>query len=155
MCSTTDAVAEALRRIDKLEAVFRRISRSLRRCVPGSPLSQDLSRQRAEVGEQLEHWRGVVLQAEAEGVKVWSRRDFVRGDFVRYRGVWYEVLRVNAKSVTVPHTRYAAGRDVVRAGDVDPGWTWTVGYHSGITGRKSASDMGELLNIQRPKDHEA
>ena len=98
--------------------------RSLSRCTPGSELSRDLASQSSELSEQLTHWRAVVSRAEAEGLKVWSRDDFVPGDFIEYRSVWHEVLRVNRRSVTVP---YAGG-------------TGTIGYHDGITGRRSADD---------------
>lgn len=135
MGTTYTTLLCALRRIDKLEAARRRVARSLARCRPASELARDLSGQIGELDEQLAHWRTVVRQAEANGLKIWSAEDFMRGDFVEYRGVWHEVLRVNRRSVTVP---YAGG---------DPSWTWTIGYHDGITGRRSAED-------QRPEDHD-
>lgn len=140
--TTHTTLTYALHRIDKLEAAQRRVARSLSRCTPGSALADDLARQSAELDEQLAHWRDVVSQAEAAGLKVWSASDFSRGDFVEYRGAWYEVLRVNRRSVTVP---YAVD---------DPAWTWTIGYHDGITGRLSADEMAEHSQDQRPKDHE-
>jgi hypothetical protein len=130
-----------LRRIDALAADRRRVGRSLERCMPGSELAGELARQAAELDEQIAYWRGVVARAEAEGFKVWSRADFRRGDFVRYRGTWFEVLRVNPKSLTIPHTHNGVGRDVVRRGDGRLDWTWTAGYHDGITGRMSAEEM--------------
>lgn len=141
MGTTYTTLTHALHRIDKLEAAQRRVMRSLSRCTPGSPLAGDLSRQSAELGEQLTHWHGVVAQAEAAGLKVWSAEDFTRGDFVEYRGTWYLVLRVNRRSVTVPYV-----------GD-DPTWTWTINYHDGITGRMSAEEMAGHRQDQRPKDH--
>jgi len=137
MGTTQEALTHALRRIDKLEAARRRVLRSLARCMPVSGLAEDLSGQRAELDEQLAHWRAVVDQAEAQGLKVWSAEDFTRGDYVEYRGAWYEVLRVNRRSVTVPY----AG--------TGPAWTWTIRYHDGITGRRTAVGMPE----QRPKNH--
>lgn len=137
MGTTQAALAHALHRIDKLETARRRVMRSLSRCTPGSALARDLSRQRAELDEQLEHWRAVVSRAEAEGFKVWSREDFARGDFIKYLGAWYEVLRVNRRSVTVPYN----------------GGTCTVGYHDGITGRMDARGAAELQGNSRPKDH--
>lgn len=116
----TDPYA-ALRRIDKLEADRRRVRRALKRCTVRSGLAEEFTRQAAEIDRQLAHWRGVVARAGAEGFKIWSRADFEPGDFVRYRGAWYRVLRVNAKSVTT-----CAGR---------------AGYHDGITGRMSAEEM--------------
>lgn len=139
--TTYTTLTRALHRIDKLEAARRRVARSLSRCTPGSALAADLSRQSAELEEQLSHWRCVVAQAEAAGLKIWSAEDFSRGDYVEYRGAWHEVLRVNRRSVTVPRA------------DDDPAWTWTIGYHDGITGRMSAEEMAELSQDQGPKDH--
>lgn len=148
-------IVAALRRIDKLEADRRRVQRSLDRCLPGSPLSGELTRQRDELDEQLAHYHEVVRRAQAAGFKVWTRQDFTRGDFVRYRNVWYEVLRVNARSVTVPHLHApgALDGDVVRACAGRAELTWTVGYHDGITERMSAEEMAESKNVPRPKDH--
>lgn len=151
---TTATLTQALRRIDKLEADRRRVSRSLSRCTPGSPLAGELARQREEIDEQLAHWRSIVADAKAMGFKVWSRDDFTRGDFVRYQDVWYEVLRVNPRSVTIPHVLGSPGQDVVRRDDGHPDRTWTAGYHDGITGRRSAEEMARHLNEQRPEDHD-
>jgi hypothetical protein len=135
--------ARTLRRIEKLQADRRRVERSLSRCTPGSDYAGELRRQLAELDDQLDHWRVVVRRAEAEGFKVWSRADFTRGDFVRYRGTWYEVLRVNPKSLTIPHIHIGVGRDVVRKGDGGrlSDWTWTARYDDGITGRRGAEEM--------------
>lgn len=132
-----------LRRIEKLEADRRRVERSLSRCTPGSDYAVELARQLAELGDQIDHWQVVVRRAEAEGFKVWSRADFKRGDFVRYRGAWYEVLRVNPKSLTIPHIHIGVGRAVVRKGDGGrlSEWTWNAPYNDGISGRMSAEEM--------------
>jgi hypothetical protein len=137
--------AVTLRRIEKLEADRRRVQRSRDRCTPGSDYARELDRQLAELDEQLTHWRGIIARAEAEGFKVWSRADFTRGDFVKYRGTWYEVLRVNPKSVTIPHIFNGVGRDVVRKDDGHLDWTWTAGYADGVTGRMSPEEMREHL----------
>lgn len=135
--------ARTLRRIEKLGADRRRVERSLSRCTPGSDYAAELTRQLAELDDEIGHWKVVVQRAEAEGFKVWSRTDFERGDFVRYRGTWYEVLRVNAKSLTIPHIHIGVGRDVVRKGDGGrlSDWTWTARYDDGVTGRMSAEEM--------------
>lgn len=145
MGTTYTTLTYALRRIDKLEAARRRVTRSLARCKPASELARDLSGQITELDEQLAHWRTVVSQAEAGGLKIWSRDDFERGDYVQYRGSWYEVLRVNIRSVTVPHALSAGG---------DADWTWTISYHDGITGRMSSEEMAERRTDQRPENHD-
>ncbi|MFK8848371.1 hypothetical protein [Streptomyces sp. Ac-502] len=66
--------------------------------------------------------------------------DFQRGDFAKYRGTWYEVLRVHNTSVTIPHLHLHISGGVVRAGDVRPGWTWTAPY-AGLAGRMSEEEM--------------
>jgi hypothetical protein len=144
--------AVTLRRIEKLEADRRRVERSLSRCTPGSDYAAELTRQLAELDDQLGHWRAVVARAEAEGFKVWSRADFRKGDFVQYRGTWYEVLRVNPKSLTIPHIHIGVGRDVVREGDGGrlSGWRWTAPYTDGITGRMSAEEMSERERGEEP-----
>jgi hypothetical protein len=133
--------AAALRRIGKLEADRRRVQRSRARCTPGSDYARELDRQLAEVNDLLDHWRVVLARHEAEGFKVWSREDFTKGDFVQYRGTWYEVLRVNPKSVTIPHIFNSARRNVVRGNEGCPDGTWTAGYADGITGRMSPEEM--------------
>jgi hypothetical protein len=66
-------------------------------------------------------------RAEEDGVKVWTRADFQKGDEVMDRyGEWVPVLRVNAKSVTTPH-----GIDGLAAA----GHTWTREYGE-IRGRR-------------------
>lgn len=72
---------------------------------------------------------------------MWSRADFTRGDFVLYRDTWYEVLRVNPKSVTIPHIHNGTGKRIVRAtGNQHDDWTWAAPY-DGVSGRKSADEM--------------
>jgi uncharacterized protein DUF3560 len=58
-----------------------------------------------EVTEQLAYWRDHLAKLAAEGEhRVWGPDDFSKGDRVEVSGRWYEVLRVNKKSLTVPST---------------------------------------------------
>lgn len=61
----------------------------------------------AQVDDEIAYWRRVLAEAENRGVKLWARDDFTKGDFVvtRYE-VAVEVVRVNAKSLTVPWAHY-------------------------------------------------
>ncbi len=136
-----------LRRIAKLEAELRGVERWLagksnegytRSLTPDTVA--ELNRRKAELTEQIDHWRGIVAQAEADGFKVWSRDDFKKGDFVYYRGTWYEVLRVNPKSVTIPHIHNGVGRTVVRKGDGHLDWTWKAPYDE-VSGRRTAEEQ--------------
>ncbi len=57
-----------------------------------------------ETQADIMFWRGELRSLEASGVKVWGPGDFQKGDQVLdSRGDWQPVLRVNKKSVTVPH----------------------------------------------------
>jgi len=94
------------------------------------PEGEDLERLQilaSDLADQLAHWRGVVANAQESGVKVWTRDDFAKGDYVLRRGCWYPVLRVNAKSVSIPNPPY-------------DGPAWTVGYDD-IRGRRSPEEM--------------
>ncbi|WP_424216966.1 DUF3560 domain-containing protein (plasmid) [Streptomyces sp. BI20] len=142
-------VPRSLRRIERLEADRRGLERILSGQVDhgwdlGNPESvAELTRRRDEVLEQLEHWRGVVAAAEAAGAKVWGREDFAKGDFVRSRGRWLEVLRVNAKSLSVPSTLKAT-TTVVTLENSDLSWTERLPYDA-VGGRMSAQDMAAKL----------
>ncbi|NUS44738.1 MAG: DUF3560 domain-containing protein, partial [Mycobacteriaceae bacterium] len=89
------------RRILTIETVLRRIGRELEK--DGDKCSDHyLATTRAEIVEKLEeidYWWNVLDDA---GVHVWGPDDFEVGDFVAaYRDRWHEVVRVNAKSVSV------------------------------------------------------
>ena len=61
----------------------------------------------ATLTEDIEYTKAKLAALEASGEFVaWQAKDFVKGDQVRCGGIWYEVLRVNKKSVTVP-TEYS------------------------------------------------
>lgn len=149
-----ESIPTTLRRIEKLEAEERDLLRRIEGGTRGThpyirevpPATGDrlerLNAMLADVREQLTYWRGHVAKREAEGVKVWSREDFTKGDYVQFLGSWYAVLRVNAKSVTIPamindgHVVHAEGNRCT--------WTDTVPYHK-VKGRKSADEMAALL----------
>ncbi|GAA1690626.1 hypothetical protein GCM10009733_103530 [Nonomuraea maheshkhaliensis] len=67
-----------------------------------------------QLSNKIAYWQDVVAQAAAEGVKIWGPADFRVGDFVLYLGTWYEVLRVNTKSLTVPTGHHEVGRRILR-----------------------------------------
>ncbi|MFH8253090.1 DUF3560 domain-containing protein [Microbacterium sp. B2969] len=120
------------RRISTLETQLRKITRSIEgyRNHLGDqfpPASGDqLTRLRdelAHVDEDLAHWTRVRAQQIADGSAIALTRDDVAcGDLVAYRGQWFPVLRVNAKSVSV---RSLAGGS----------WTDTIPYHQ-ISGHR-------------------
>jgi hypothetical protein len=141
-----------LRRIATLEADLRRVERRQRgEGAGGFPYSltpdavAELNRRKEELEEELGFWRHVIAQAEEAGCKVWGKADFKKGDFVLYSGTWYEVLRVNAKSVTIPHIHNGIGKAVVRKGDGGrtAEWTWLAPY-DGVRGRRSAEEQAAV-----------
>src|SRR6266540_2525964 len=100
-----EALGTTLRRIAKLEACQRQIDRYIAqgRAPEGSDYRTRLEADRAQNADELAYWRQVVAGQEAAGAKVWSKADFAKGDRVLDDfGRWHKVLRVNAKSVTVP-----------------------------------------------------
>ncbi|MGW3725374.1 DUF3560 domain-containing protein [Streptomyces sp. NPDC000851] len=158
-----------LRRIEKLEAERRGVLRErdgvddkgrtadVWRREPSEARREELTRRLAEYDEELTYWAETIKEAERRGFKVWGRTDFVKGDFVQWRGSWYEVTRVNAKTVTVPHihaafdggTVGAVGgcRVVTRAATAETrhkGSTYTLPYNE-VSGRMSAEQMRAAL----------
>lgn len=108
-------------RIQGLQADLRGIDRRLtghtrtisvdaagRRAVETTPAAAGPDRERllarkAELTDQLAYWESIrAEQIEAGAALDLSPATVSRGDSVRVNGRWYEVVRVNAKSVTVP-----------------------------------------------------
>ncbi len=135
-------IPTTLRRIQKLEADRRRVARQLAALSQHTSQAADdrraeLRRVAAEYTEELAHWRQVVADAQAAGTKVWTRADFQPGDLAQIGGRWYEVIKVNAKSLTVP-----GGPDmrpiVTVAGR---GFTWNDRTpYDKVTGHRPAND---------------
>ncbi|MEV0972145.1 hypothetical protein [Microtetraspora glauca] len=50
-------------------------------------------------------------------MKIWTAADFTKGDFVLHHGTWWEVYRVNAKSLTIPWGHLGVGRRIIRTND--------------------------------------
>ena len=139
-------IGTTLRRVEKLEAEQRLIRRRLDGTGLAEPATgryaERLTIRLADIAEQLGYWRGVVAKQQDSGVKVWSKADFAKGDFAQFLGSWYEVLRVNGKTVTIP-AMINDGHVITQAG-ARCTWTDTVPYHK-IKGRKSAEEMAEIM----------
>jgi len=169
-----ESIPATLRRIAKLEADQRRIQRAIagrmdwaddgrggydyRLVRPGPAYLARLEASAAGIAEHLAYWREHVAQAEASGVKVWTSADFTKGDFVQCRGTWYQVERVNPKSLSVPHgtnTRDLAAvtRDQVRHAMGPSQWVRKVPYDE-VAGRKSAAEMAALMAEAEHREHE-
>ncbi|MBW0101518.1 DUF3560 domain-containing protein [Pseudonocardia sp. KRD291] len=154
-----DALPVTLRRIEKLEAEERGYRRILdgyerpsydgrgqvlyanRHDPATGQYRVDTQARLDDVLAQLEHWRGHVARLQAEGQKVWSRADFAKGDWVRMRDGWGQVVRVNPRSVSVPHPM---GLDC----------TWKITYDK-VLDRKSPAEFEALRHAtmtNRPPD---
>lgn len=138
--SSRNHVPTVMRRIERLSVELRKWQRNV-----ATSTSADYQERAgvaiADLTAQIAHWQGVVEQAAASGVKVWSKADFVKGDYVLFHSTWYEVVRVNAKSVTIP-AMINDGAIVHKDGNRCT-WTDTIGYDK-VRGRKSAAEIAEL-----------
>ncbi|MFG2143701.1 DUF3560 domain-containing protein [Streptomyces sp. NPDC048696] len=142
-----------LRRIEKLEAQLRRVEKwqkgesagGFTENIGNPEVVEELRLQHLDLDltEEIKHWREVIAQAEADGFKVWGKADFTKGDFVKVRGRWYEVMRVNAKTLTVPWTLDPHNRVVTQDNRVDRLGTRTVPYDE-VSARKSAQEIAAL-----------
>lgn len=143
-------IPTTLRRIERLEADRRRIAKQLA-ATENTEWAQRLTVDLADLDDELSYWRQHVATAQANGVKVWGRADFTVGDFVCHGSRWYEVVRVNAKSLTVP----AAMNDgqVITAADSRYTWTDKLPYDK-VTGRMSALDMAARIAAASPTTNE-
>jgi len=163
--SHRESTPATLRRIAKLEADQRRVQRAIdgrmdwaddgqggydyRLVKPGPAYLARLESALADVREKLTYWREHVKAAEARGAKVWTAADFTKGDFVRSRGTWYEVERVNPRSLSVPNGTNirdlaAVTRDQVRHAMGPSQWVGKIPYDE-VAGRKSAAEMAAML----------
>jgi hypothetical protein len=72
------------------------------------------------LNEQLQYWSAVRQRQLAEDVAThYQRGDIDRGDLIQRRGLWYPVVRVNAKSVSIPSIVGGSWTDMVRYEHID------------------------------------
>jgi Domain of unknown function (DUF3560) len=140
-----------LRRIEKLEADERYWVRTLKTGHNSGGWTTDtpekiaeINRRLAAVREQLEHWRAQIAEKEQAGVKIWSRADFQKGDFARIGNHWNEIIRVNAKTLTVPYVNNWS-RVVLRRDDPTFLWAWTRPYNE-VSGKMTAKEMADKVH---------
>lgn len=144
-------VGTTLRRIQKLEADERFWANTLATGHNSSGWTTDtpekvaeINRRLAAVREQLEHWRAHIAAAEQTGVKIWSKADFQKGDFARIGNHWNEIIRVNAKTLTIPYVNNWS-REVLRRDDPTFLWAWTRPYDE-VTRRLTRKEMTDLVH---------
>jgi Domain of unknown function (DUF3560) len=95
----------------------------------------EIKAQIALLTEEIAYWKAhITALSKGEGRKVYSCHDFSRGDFVRVGERWYEVVRVNSKTLTVANGVNSTRLDVVTVANAHdargrPGWTDRLPYH--------------------------
>jgi hypothetical protein len=135
-------------RIDKLQAEQRRDQRELdgyRRVIarsgtheyvdespPAAGHRRDtLVERMAQRADQITYWKDIYATLQAQGVATsYSRETIAKGDRIKRRGEWYEVERVNAKSVSIHLPNWS--------------WTHTVGYHEIEDHQPKEAEVPEL-----------
>ncbi|MEU8870471.1 DUF3560 domain-containing protein [Streptomyces javensis] len=107
-----------LRRLERLRADLREQERHHGEAVEkGYPSVERHARNMRRLREEIEHWEAVVEKAKADGVKLWGPEDFAPGDFVMYLRSWYEVVRVNPKTLSIAWNLRLAPKQVMSAED--------------------------------------
>lgn len=103
----------------------------------------------ADLKEEIAHWDGVVEKARLDGVKLWEADDFAPGDFARYGGSWYQVKRVNPKTLSIAWNLRLAPKPVMTLEDATE-WgslgTFTIDY-SKIAARCPEEAMRAFLAV--------
>ncbi|MGW9441280.1 DUF3560 domain-containing protein [Streptomyces sp. NPDC055607] len=121
-----------LRRLEKLGADLRAQERHLAAETAAGRDGARHARLIEDITDEITHWEDIVEKAKAEGVKVWTPDDFAPGDFVRMRGSWHEVIRVNPKTLSIAwNLRLAAKPVMTREDATPPGYrlgTFTIDY---------------------------
>lgn len=146
-----------LRRIEKLEADERFWVRTLETGTNSSGWTTDtpervdeINFRLAKVREELEAKRAEIAEKEQTGVKIWSKADFQKGDFARIGNHWNEIIRVNAKTLTVPYVNNWS-RVVLRRDDPTFLWSWTRPYNE-VSGRLTRKEMTDLVHEATVKE---
>ncbi|WP_242890772.1 DUF3560 domain-containing protein [Actinomadura litoris] len=149
------AEAEASRAVVRgaaLRGWFRKLVRRPPVPVPAGPGVIRMTTTREQTAGELAYWQEHVEKLKAQGAKVWGPGDFGKGDFALHRGRWFEVIRVNPKTLTVPWQHLGdfsrpvltveAATTAYRTGERLP--TDRFPYDD-IQGRMSAKEMAEKL----------
>lgn len=116
-----------LRRLETLRADLRKQERHHAEATEKGYDSVDRhARLIRDIRKEIGHWEEVVEKAEAEGVKVWGPDDFAPGDYVVCLGSWYQVARVNPKTLSVAWNLRLAPKQVMTLEDAtERGRVWT------------------------------
>ncbi|MEU9777222.1 DUF3560 domain-containing protein [Streptomyces sp. NPDC047968] len=106
------------RRLEKLRAELRQQERHHATAVEkGWDSAERHANNILDLKDEISHWEQVIEEAKARGVKLWEPGDFVRGDFAFVLGSWYEVVRVNPKSLSIAWNLRLAPKQVMTLED--------------------------------------
>lgn len=138
-----------VRRIERLETDARRLAREL--TARSTRAVAEYSGRIARTSEQLEYWRAVLAEAEANGSKVWGPDDFEVGDYARIGEVWFEVQRANRKTLSVlpfhPDRGFIGALHVVSTATSIPGSAFETRPYETVSGRMSAAEFTALAAV--------
>ncbi len=131
-------------RVETLTTELRRLEHNTAARDHANPaVRADWQAETEDVTERLNFWKARLAEAEENGFKVWSRTDFQRGDFALIDGQWYEIVRANPRTVTVPMT-LNTNPPVITRKNSHRGMTTTIAYRK-INGRMTADEMAEKM----------
>jgi hypothetical protein len=119
------------RRIVRLETDLRGLEKRL----PGAAQDSDLHAEATNLRMQVAHWAAVrALQIEEGRASDFGKHNLAKGNWVRVRGQWRQVVRTNRATVTLT-TGYS--------------WTDTAPYFE-ITAARESLDRDECVRVAAP-----
>ncbi|GGQ49873.1 hypothetical protein GCM10010250_21820 [Streptomyces althioticus] len=134
------------RRLDKLRAELRGLERRRDRTSAAGRDTSRTERLIRDVTEEIAHWEAVVEKARESGVKLWEADDFAPGDFALYSGTWYQVKRVNPKTLSIAWNLRLTKAVLTLEDATDGGSTWTFGIdYSKVKARCPEAAMTAFL----------
>ena len=103
-----------MRRVERLDTAARDVARKLDDATAGSEWHAWLDARATQLAEDVAYWRGELDRLRESGEFIpWGPEHCRKGDAVRVLGRWYEVRRVNRKSVSVPNHMGGSWNDTV------------------------------------------
>ncbi|MFI8944168.1 DUF3560 domain-containing protein [Streptomyces syringium] len=107
-----------LRRLERLGAALRQQERHHAEAVEkGWDSAERHARQIRDLKRDIAGWEEIVKKAEEDGVKVWRPEDFAPRDFVLCSGSWYQIARVNPKTLSIAWNLRLAPKQVMTLED--------------------------------------
>ncbi|MFF4388575.1 ParB/RepB/Spo0J family partition protein [Streptomyces sp. NPDC001552] len=121
-----------LRRLERLGADLRQQERYRDQAVAAGRDPGRHARQIEDLAEEIAYWQKLIKEAEESGVKIWGPDDFAPRDYVLSRSSWYQVARVNPKTLSIAWNLRRATKKVMSLEDAtEPGYktgTFTTDY---------------------------